>query len=135
MTQSGTGNRKLDTLKDRASSKIIWGEDEESVYQFLRKEGVAPEIADQFIDEAMKERAALIRKRSLIKFIAGAIGALVCGGIILYFEVISEVRFQGRGYWKLFAALLLGLAVCGAFALKHLWALLSGRSLGSALED
>jgi len=66
MSAKSTGDRKLDSLLDRAASRIIWGEREADVYQFLRKEGVAPELADQFIEEAQKERATIIRQRSLV---------------------------------------------------------------------
>ncbi|MDF1816641.1 MAG: hypothetical protein P1V20_30845, partial [Verrucomicrobiales bacterium] len=85
MDKQSTGNRKLDSLRDRAASKIIWGESEEDVYKFLRKEGVSPELADDFIEAANRERAAIIRQRSLIKFIAGTTGTLICGGLLGWF--------------------------------------------------
>lgn len=133
--EKSAGNKKFDTLRDRACAKILWGENDDVVYQFLRKEGVPTELADQFIDQAFNERAAMIRKRSLIKFIAGLIGTLVCGGLLAYFEFNPRVEFTGRGYYKLAAGLWTGFAICGLFTLKNGWALLTGKTLGSALDD
>lgn len=135
MSAKSTGDRKLDSLRDRAASRIIWGEREEDVYKFLRKEGVAPELADQFLEEARKERATIIRQRCLIKFVVGAIGAVVCGGLLLYFEFFSGVRFYGTGYYRLFWALCIGLAISGGFAAQNGFSLLTGKTRGSAMDD
>ena len=135
MSRESTGDKKLDSLRDRAASKIIWGEDPEKVYQFLRKQGVSAELAEQFLLAAERERAAIIRQRSLIKFIVGAVGVAVSGGLLLWFEVFSEVRFYGRGYGRLFVGLLIGLGISGVYALKHGWALLTGRTRGYAMDD
>lgn len=135
MDKQSTGNRKLDSLRDRAASKIIWGESEEDVYKFLRKEGVSPELADDFIEAANRERAAIIRQRSLIKFIAGTTGTLICGGLLGWFEFFSNVRYTGSGYWKLFGSLWTGLSVCGIFTLKNGWSLLTGKTRGYAMDD
>lgn len=139
--QASTGNRKLDSLRDRAAAKIIWGEDEDSVYRFLRNEGVASEMADQFIDAANRERAARIRQKSLIRMIIGLVGALICGGLLFGLVGLNReygpddsggaVRYSGRAV----ALLLLGLIVFGGYALKQLFTIISGRSLGSAMED
>ncbi len=133
--ESSTGNRKLDTLRDRACSKILWGEQEDVVYQFLRNEGVSAEMADQFIVQAHRERAVMIRKRSTIKFIAGLIGTVVCGGVLGLLEFNPDVKFVGRRYYQAVGAMWAGFSVCGIFTLKNGWALITGKTLGSAMDD
>lgn len=135
MKTQSTGDRRLDSLRDRAASKIIWGEDEQSVYKFLRKEGVSAEMANQFVDAGLSERRGMLRRKSMIRLIAGSIGAGVCGGLLLWFFMFSGVRYAGRGFNRLFGALLIGLIVCVGYSAKHLWIVLSGKSLGSAMED
>ena len=135
MSKPSTGNRKLDSLRDRAASKIIWGENEDSVYQFLRKEGVAPELANQFVTQANRERAAMLRRKSLIRLTVGLVGVLICGGLLLWIPTFSDIRYAGRGSGRLFIALIVGLFISGGYSLKHAWIVLSGRSLGSAMED
>ncbi|MBP6601614.1 MAG: hypothetical protein KA250_07420 [Verrucomicrobiales bacterium] len=130
-----TENRKLETLRDRACSKILWGDREEEVYRFLRAEGVASELADQFIAQAQSERAAMIRKRCTVKFIAGLIGAIVCGAGLAFFEFKTNVTFTGRGYFQLIASLWTGFAACGIFTLKNGWAVLTGKTMGAAMDD
>ncbi len=129
------GNKKLDTLRDRACAKILWGEDEEKVFQFLLKEGISIAMAEEFIGQAQRERVTTIRKRCTIKFIAGLIGTIVCGGILGYLEFNPNIRFTGRGYYQIMGGLGTGFAVCGIFTLKNGWAMISGKTTGSALDD
>lgn len=137
-----TGDRRLDSLRNRAASKIIWGEREDSVYKFLRKEGVSTEMADQFIKAALKERAAKIRQKSMIRLTIGGIATLILGSVFVYNLSLSDGTaseaaarrariLHGRSL-IIFAA---GTCLCGLYSLKHLWIVISGKSLGSAVED
>ena len=134
MPLNPTSNRKLDALRDRAASRVIWGQTDEDVSEFLRKEGVSPEMADQFLDAANREKAGVIRTRSFIKFVAGLIGAVICGSSLVYFE-FTGVRYPGVGYFKLLILLSIGFIVTGGFALKNGLALLTGKTKGSAMDD
>ena len=126
---------KLDILRDRAASKIIWGEDRESVYSFLLSNGVSPEMADEFLDAANRERTAMIRQRSMIGLGFGLAGALVCGGILAFVIASPDIRFSFLGYVT--GALPLGLGFAGSviFALKNIRSLLTGRKMGAAMDD
>lgn len=137
---SSTNDRQLESLKNRAASKIIWGESEESVYRFLRQQGVATQMADEFIQAAMKERTARIRKKSMIRLIAGGIATLIFGSILIYLYLLqadtgAENNLAVSRFYR--AILLVGAAtlVCGLYSLKHLWLVITGKSLGSAVED
>ncbi|MDA7921020.1 hypothetical protein N9B73_04630 [Verrucomicrobiales bacterium] len=107
------------------------------MYQFLQKEGLPDEMCDAFLLQAKQERSALIRKRSLLKFIAGLVGAIVCGAILVYLGAFQEdpLTSTSRHFSRFIIGLWTGTSVSGLFALNHGWALFTGKTIGSAMDD
>jgi hypothetical protein len=111
----------MDTEKliTEARAKIIWGEDAESVRDFLTSNGMSGLEADEQIKAFNHERNLEIRKKGIIDTLIGVVLTGVSGTLIYYMLTASEIPQSstraGRG---------LGILMLGAG--YGLWKLVNG---------
>lgn len=101
--------------EERAVSKMIWGEREDHVRQFLRDQGFPPEEEERVIARAIAERAVEMRKSGIGKIVWGSLLIVVCGSVILFMGnlfggALGFVSFSALG---LRGASAIGLATAG----------------------
>ncbi len=111
--------KKRGDLASVASSKIHWGETEESVRTWLKVQGIAGEDADQILKRAWIERSISIRKRALLGLAISGIGLAI--GVMTW-------NLNVRGY-PIFI-----LAASASAFFQYLYRLLRGGMVGAVDE-
>ena len=111
----------MDTEKliTEARAKIIWGEDAESVREYLASNGMPGPEADEQIKAFNHERNLEIRKKGIKDTLIGAVLTGVCGGLIYFMLTASEIPHSSTSSGKALGALMLG-------AGYGLWKLVNG---------
>ncbi len=85
LTNLALPSMDLNKLRSEARARIHWGETREEVCAFLQEKGIPPVAADVIVAEFVGEQHGDARLRGLVDFVGGALGALVCGGIVYAF--------------------------------------------------
>ena len=109
-------NEKLIT---EARAKIIWGEDAESVRDFLTSSGMSGPEADEQIKAFNHERNREIRKMGIKDTLIGVVLTAASGSLIYYMLTRSEIPHSSMSAGKGFGVLLLA----GGYGL---WKLVNG---------
>jgi len=68
---------KLEKLQDEARAKIFWGDEPETVTDFLTQNGIAVEEAKAIVSGICLERTASVRSSGIRKIVIGSLLALV----------------------------------------------------------
>ena len=111
----------MDTEKliTEARANIIWGEDAESVRDFLTSNGMSGPEADEQIKAFNRERNLEIRKKGVKDTLIGAVLMAVSGGLIYLMLTASEIPHSSTSSGKALGVLMLG-------AGYGLWKLVNG---------
>ena len=111
----------MDTEKliTEARANIIWGEDAESVRDFLTSNGMSGPEADEQIKAFNRERNLEIRKKGVKDTLIGAVVMAVSGGLIYLMLTASEIPHSSTSSGKALGVLMLG-------AGYGLWKLVNG---------
>ena len=96
-------------LITEARAKIIWGEDAESVREFLTSSGMPGPEADQQITAFNLERHQEIRKKGVKHTVIGAVVTVVSGSLIYLLLAMP----QGN-HWSTSSGKILGLLMLAA---------------------
>jgi hypothetical protein len=100
----------MDTEKliTEARANIIWGEDAESVRDFLTSNGMSGPEADEQIKAFNHERNLEIRKKGIKDTLIGAGLMAVSGGLIYLMLTASEMPHSSTSSGKALGVLMLG---------------------------
>jgi hypothetical protein len=109
-------NEKLIT---EARAKIIWGEDAESVREYLTSNGMPGPEADEQIKAFTLERNREIRKLGIKNTLIGAVLMAISGSLIYLMLTASEIPHSSTSSGKALGVLMLG-------AGYGLWKLVNG---------
>jgi hypothetical protein len=111
----------MDTEKliTEARANIIWGEDAESVRDFLTSNGMSGPEADEQIKAFNHERNLEIRKKGIKDTLIGAVLVAVSGSLIYLMLTASEMPHSSTSAGKALGVLMLG-------AGYGLWKLVNG---------
>ena len=115
---------KRAALQDQVNAKIKWNADEDDVLTWLgQRHFIRGTDAEEMIATAKRQRARIVRERSLYGMIISGVTAVVSGAMSL-------------GYWPggvfLFRSNVIMLALCafsGVWFTRYLMRFLSGRSV------
>lgn len=108
-----------ETLITEAKAQIIWGEDAESVRDFLISNGMPGPEADEQIKAFTLERNREIRKLGIKDTLIGAVLIAISGSLIYYMLTRSEIPHFSTRAGKGLGVLMLG-------AGYGLWKLVNG---------
>ena len=124
---------KKQEIIDRACSKIIWGDRDWEVLEFLEKQGIHDEgEAEEILRIAHKERKSIIRKKALVWLIAGVIGTVVCGVLS---DKLMGLDIPARQFGTFRLMLIGGFFASLGCTAKGISLLISGKKMGSAMDD
>ena len=100
-----------------ARCKIIWGDEPDSVKEFLKDESIPQEEADDVVRRLLDERHAAVRKNGIIK-LSKAIVLLLILGALLYLMISAAKEYSAYRIHKVLGPLV-GLA--SVALLWNLW--------------
>ena len=119
-------DERLQKLEEQAFAKVIWGESEQDVLDFLTSSAVPKTEAERIISESFRERRADVRKIGLSQIFTG-LGLLIAGaGAAIAYWTLSHIIHLG------IMAALIALAGFGLFRiLKGISRVVAGNDKGS----
>jgi|GEM_PF-6538937 hypothetical protein len=90
--------RSSESLRIEARARITWGESSPAVHAWLIERGLPHVIADEFVEDILRERGRSMRRRGLFDFVLGtvvvAISAAVIWGINLGVDRLHQRGVQ-----------------------------------------
>ena len=114
MAKDSTAPPNPEKVFNEARSRIMWGESQDEVREWLIEQGQDTMGIDQILRTCMAERGALVRKRGLVEIMV-ALGLILAGtSVILFLWFVVGIMISGV------------FAVCIAVAAYGLFRLLRG---------
>ena len=120
---------RLESLKEQAYARIIWGDRKQEVVQFLVEGGMPYQEAELAVKEALRDRAAEVRKQGFQNLFLGSLmiaGSII--GAITYWNLSPVIH-------TLIMGLILIPAAYGLFSvLRGIPRLLMGKETGAVSD-
>lgn len=102
----------MNKLSTEARCRIIWGDDPDSVRDYLRKEGISDKQAEEEIRSLLDERHSTIRENGIRELIISVV-FLILLGLALYLLMLLVEEHPSNYYIRRTIAPLMGVAGLG----------------------
>ncbi|NNE90055.1 MAG: hypothetical protein HKN23_00260 [Verrucomicrobiales bacterium] len=128
---------KLEEIRERTISKVLWGEHDSLVLEFLKEQGLDEPERERIFEEARLQKIKIVRTRSFSKLMLGFVltAAFAAWPFVVIFKLKTGSGPLGPRELILITACIFVAAMSLMFTIRNLRAFLKANEARAALSE